>query len=365
MANQPKNTEQVARFFSDNRWTIYAVIFVFVAFLLGPILAPFLTAAVLAYICDPMVDKLSKAHIKKFKLGRTPATIIVLFAILAAAILIVLILIPLLQKQSALIIERLPALIDSFHLHIEPWINAQLGINLTIDIAYIQEIISENWKATGGVVGGLLKSAGSRGLALIGIAANLLLLPVVLFYLLRDWDEFIAKIGELIPREWIKKTTTIAKEIDQVVAEFLRGQLSVMAALCVFYSVGLWLAGLEMALSIGLIAGLLSFIPYLGFALAFVMAMLLAVLQFGSLAGVVPVLLVFGIGQVIESMILTPMLVGDRIGLHPVVAILALLAGGQLFGFVGVLLALPISAAIAVGLRHSKRSYLDSDAYLK
>jgi predicted PurR-regulated permease PerM len=138
-----------------------------------------------------------------------------------------------------------------------------------------------------------------------------------------------------------------------------------MAALCVFYSIGLWLAGLEMAVSIGLLAGLLSFVPYLGFAIAFIMALLLALLQFGSLSAIVPVLMVFGIGQVIESYILTPYLVGDRIGLHPVVVIIALLAGGQLFGFAGVLLALPVGAAIAVGLRHSKQSYLTSDAYLK
>jgi predicted PurR-regulated permease PerM len=148
------------------------------------------------------------------------------------------------------------------------------------------------------------------------------------------------------------------------VAEFLRGQLSVMFALGIFYSVGLWLAGLEMALSIGLIAGLLSFIPYLGFALAFIMAVALALLQFSSFAQVVPVLIVFGLGQFVESFVLTPILVGHRIGLHPVVVILALLAGGQLFGFAGVLLALPVSAAIAVGLRHTRDNYLSSDTYL-
>jgi predicted PurR-regulated permease PerM len=138
-----------------------------------------------------------------------------------------------------------------------------------------------------------------------------------------------------------------------------------MFALGIFYSFGLWLAGLEMALSIGLIAGLLSFIPYLGFALAFIMAVVLAVLQFSSFGQVIPVLIVFGLGQFVESFVLTPILVGNRIGLHPVVVILALLAGGQLFGFAGVLLALPVSAAIAVGLRHTRDNYLNSDTYLK
>ncbi len=365
MANQPKNKAQISSFIGDNRWLIFSVFIVLIIYSLSPILAPFLLAAILAYICDPLVDKLSISGFGKFKLGRSPATLIVLFGLLAGIVLMFLILVPLLQKQSVLIAERLPTLIEYIRLNVEPWLKENLGITLAIDIAHIQDVIVQNWKATGGFLGGILKSAGSRGLALIGLIANLLLLPVVLFYLLRDWDDFIAKISELIPRTWIKKTTTIAKEIDQVVAEFLRGQLSVMAALCVFYSIGLWLVGLETALSIGLIAGLLSFIPYLGFALAFILALLLAALQFPSFSQIIPVLIVFGVGQFVESMFLTPWLVGERIGLHPVVVILALLAAGQLFGFTGVLLALPVSAAIAVGLRHSKQSYLSSDSYLE
>jgi predicted PurR-regulated permease PerM len=365
MANQPKNKAPVSRLFSDNRWALFALILAFAIYQLGPIITPFLVAAILAYICDPLVDKLSIVGFKQFKLGRAPATAVVMFGLLAAITMIVLILIPLLQKQSVLIAERLPALIENFRHYAEPWLKTNLGIDFAINVGQIQEVITTHWKETGNILGNILKTAGSKGLAFINIIANLLLLPVVLFYLLRDWDNLIAKIAELIPREWLTKTTTIVKEIDQVVAEFLRGQLSVMAALCFFYSLGLWLAGLEMALPIGLIAGLLSFIPYLGFALAFIMAVVLAVLQFSVLSEVVPVLLVFGIGQVIESTILTPLLVGDRIGLHPVVVIIGLLAGGQLFGFAGVLLALPVCAAIAVGLRHSKQSYINSDAYLK
>jgi predicted PurR-regulated permease PerM len=365
MANQPKNYASIARFLSGNRWTIFALLLIFALYQLGPIITPFLAAAILAYICDPLVDKLSIMGTKKYKFGRTLATVIVMFALLAFMVGVVLILIPLLQKQSILIAERLPSLIENFRSTVEPWLKANLGIDFAIDVAQIQQILTEHWQETGSIVTNVLKTAGSKGLAFIGVMANLILLPVVMFYILRDWDNLIEKIAELIPREWLKKTTEISKEIDQVLAEFLRGQLSVMAALCVFYSLGLWLAGLEMALSVGLIAGLLSFVPYLGFAIGFIMAVLLALLQFSSLAAVVPVLIVFGVGQVVESYILTPYLVGDRIGLHPVVVILALLAGGQLFGFAGVLLALPVSAAIAVGLSHSKQSYLDSDTYQK
>jgi predicted PurR-regulated permease PerM len=365
MANQPKNNATITSIFSDNRWTIFALLLLLALYQLGPIITPFIAAAILAYICDPLVDKLCIVGTKKYKLGRTLATVIVMFGLIAFMVSVVLILIPLLQKQSALIAERLPVLIENFRTHAEPWLKTNLGKDFVIDIGQIQQIVSEHWQATGSLLSNILKAAGSQGLALIGLFANLLLLPVVLFYLLRDWDNLIENIASLIPREWLEKTTEITKEVDQVLAEFLRGQLSVMAALCVFYSLGLWMAGLEMALSVGLLAGLLSFVPYLGFAIAFIMAVLLALLQFSSLSAIVPVLLVFGVGQVIESYILTPYLVGDRIGLHPVIVIIALLAGGQLFGFAGVLLALPVSAAIAVGLRHFKQSYINSDAYLK
>ncbi len=367
MANQPKNKATefgLKNFMSDYRWWILFTFFLYLLYLLKPVLTPFLAAAIIAYICDPLVDRLSASGLSKLRLGRTSATVVVMSGILIVIIGLFLILMPLLQKQSVLIAERLPGLIEHIRLHTEPWLQSKFGISFSIDSTHIQDIITKNWKTTGGILGEVLKTAGTQGLAFIGILANLCLLPVVLFYLLRDWDVLIANIGELIPREWIGKATSVAQEVDGVVAEFLRGQLSVMAALCVFYSVGLWLVGLDMALSIGMVAGLLSFVPYLGFALAFAMAVLLALLQFTSLSQVIPVLLVFGIGQVVESMILTPLLVGERIGLHPVLVILALLAGGQLFGFTGVLLALPVSAAIAVGLRHVKKSYLKSDTYL-
>ena len=242
---------------------------------------------------------------------------------------------------------------------------SKFGISLAIDSGQIQEIITKNWKTAGNILGDVLQTAGSNSLALIGVIANILLLPVVLFYLLRDWDELVAGIGNLIPRDIFDKTLVIAKEIDQMLAEFFRGQFTVMITMSVFYATGLWLAGLDMALPIGLIAGLLNFVPYLGPAIGMGLALLAAALQFTSFGQLIPVLLVFGIGQLIESNFITPKLVGDRIGLHPVVVIFALLAGGQLFGFAGVLLALPVSAAIAVGLRHTKDSYLDSDAYLK
>ena len=364
MANQPKNNTP-AKFIANNRWLILSVGFALLLYLLLPVLSPFLIAAVLAYICDPLVDKISLWGYKKYQFGRTTSTALVMLAILGAITLLLLIVIPLIQNQSLLIVERLPIIVDNLRTTIEPWLKAKFGISFAIDSTHLQEIISKNWKTAGNLLGDVLQTAGTNSMALIGVVANILLLPVVLFYLLRDWDQFIAGIGNLIPRDLIGTTIDLAKEIDQMLAEFLRGQLTVMLIMSVFYSAGLWLAGLDNALSIGIIAGLLNFVPYLGPALGMGLALLVGALQFSSFGQMIPVLIVFGIGQLLESNYITPKLVGERIGLHPVVVIFALLAGGQLFGFAGVLLALPVSATIAVLLLHAKDNYLDSDTYLK
>ncbi|HSI27726.1 MAG: AI-2E family transporter [Methylophilus sp.] len=364
MSDHEYQKSSVTQFVSENRWWIVAALFIYLFYLLEPVLTPFLAAMVIAYMLDPLVDRLSEAGYRHWKVGRTLATLLVMAGVILALIGLMLIIIPLLQQQSMLIVQRLPAVVDHFHQQVEPWLQQRFGIRFNVNPAYIQKLVTEHWQSASSFVGSVLLSAGQKGLNLIGMLANILLLPVVLFYFLRDWDDMVTKVGELIPRDLIGSVKKIAKDIDSVVAEFLRGQLSVMLSLCVFYSVGLWLVGLDMALSIGMIAGLLSFVPYLGFALAFMLAMMLALLQFASLPEVVPVLLVFGVGQFVESFFLTPILVGDRIGLHPVLVILALMAGGQLFGFAGVLLALPVSAAIAVGLRYVKNSYLRSDTYL-
>lgn len=363
MMTEPKKTAP-KNLFANNRWLIIIAIFLYIFYLLLPVMTPFLIAVILAYICNPIVKRLCLIGIGKFKVGRTLATVLVMLGIFGIITILLLILLPLLQKESLLIADRLPEVISNVRRIVEPWLQSQFGISLAIDGTQIHDIISKNWKTAGDLLGEALILAGTHGLALIGMVANILLLPVVLFYLLRDWNDFIHSVRQLIPRNWHDKTTIIACEIDQVLAEFLRGQLSVMLAMSAFYAIGLWLAGLSMALPIGLIAGLLGFIPYLGFALGLILALLVAALQFTSFAQAIPMLLVFGLGQLLESMVLTPKLVGDLIGLHPVVVIFALLAGGQLFGFAGVLLALPMSAAIAVGLRHTKDNYLNSDTYL-
>jgi predicted PurR-regulated permease PerM len=203
------------------------------------------------------------------------------------------------------------------------------------------------------------------GGALIGILVNLLLIPVVLFYLLRDWDFLIERVDHLIPRHWHAKVREVAVEVDHVLAEFLRGQISVMLLMSLYYSLVLWFVSLEFALPIGIIAGILVFVPYLGMVTGLALATLAAAMQFSELGNIVWVWIVFGLGQLIEGMIVTPLLVGKRVGLHPLVVIFALMAFGQLFGFFGILLALPLSAILLVGLRQGQTWYLSSGMYNK
>ncbi len=344
-------------------WWLIGATLLLLIYLLSPILAPFLTAAILAYICNPVVSKIDAWQVGKFSPSRTGASLIVMLLVLAVILLLLLIVVPLLQKELMMVIERLPAYAAYLRQNIEPWLMQTFGVSLEFDTAQLQKVLMNNWKSAGGFVGNMMLTLSTHGMAIVGWLVNLLLIPLVLFYLLRDWQPLLASIGELVPRKMHHKTLQIAQEIDAVLAEFLRGQLTVMLLMSVFYAVGLKLAGLDLALPIGILSGVLGFIPYLGIGTGIVLAIISGLLEFNTLSQLVPILVVFSLGQLLESMWLTPNLVGDRIGLHPVVVIFALLAGGQLFGLTGVLLALPASAAIAVALRHVRTSYLDSNLY--
>jgi len=351
-------------------WLV-AVLSVFgIIYLLSPILTPFLIAAILAYIANPLVNKIEAIQLnssrakRSFKPSRTVATLLVLLFLFAVLIIILLIMIPLLQHEFVQLSQKIPVYLNAAKTNLEPWLQKNFGISAEIDPAQIQAILTENWKTTGNFAKNIALSLSSHGMTVVGWLGNLVLIPLVLFYLLVDWNILLQKISALLPRALLGKTQEIGADIDAVLAEFLRGQLTVMLLMSVFYAAGLWLVGLEFALPIGILSGLLGFIPYLGFGLGLTLAVISGVLQFGNLHDLIPLLVVFGIGQLVESMALTPWLVGDRIGLHPLVVIFALMAGGQLFGFAGVLLALPVSAAIAVGFRHAKQKYLSSHFYL-
>lgn len=344
-------------------WWVAGLVFCGLVYLLSPILTPFLIAAILAYIANPLVNKIDTFHYKKFSPSRTTAALLVMLLLFSMLLLILLIVIPLLQKEILLLSQKLPVYFNTAKTHFEPWLQKNFGVAINIDFAQIQQILTDNWQTAGNFAKQLALGLSNQGSAIVGWLANLVLIPLVLFYLLVDWNIIIKKISHLIPRKLIAKTQEIAGEVDAVLAEFLRGQLTVMLLMSIFYATGLWLAGLELALPIGILSGLLGFVPYLGIGLGFVLAIISGFLQFGNLHDLIPILVVFGLGQLVESMALTPYLVGDRIGLHPLVVIFALMAGGQLFGFAGVLLALPVSAAIAVGFRHAKTRYLQSHFY--
>jgi predicted PurR-regulated permease PerM len=326
--------------------------------LLSPILAPFLAAAILAYVFDPMVDKLQTKGVP-----RALGTVIAVLVLILAIVLLLVIILPLFYKEIAQLIEQMPAFVEQIKTKALPWVNEQLGVNITLDPSSFRQFVTENLQDAGGIAKKVFSSVGVGGLAVVGFIVNLLLIPVVLFYVLRDWDTLVENVDAMIPRRFHQTVTTITKEIDAILSEFLRGQLSVMLLMAIFYVAGLWLVGLNFALPVGLITGLLVFVPYLGSGTGLLLGTVAAVMQFPSMTGVFLVWVVFGIGQLLEGFVVTPWLVGDRIGLHPVAVIFALLAFGQVFGFFGLLLALPASAAILVGLRHMQANYRGSDLY--
>ncbi len=343
------------------KWLILAatVASAYLLYLLAPILTPFLISAFLAYLGDPAVDKL-----QTIKLSRTVSVIFVFFLMLIILFCFLLIVVPLLEDQLTRLIRRLPDMLNILQTEWLPWLSKKIGIDLTsIDLQTLKESLTGNWQTFSNMAGKLLFQVSASGQAVLLWLSYILLIPVVTFYLLRDWDNLVERIAVLIPRRYSAATYRIVKECDAVLAEFLRGQVLVMLAQGFVYSLGLWIVGLEFSLLIGLVAGLVSFVPYLGFIVGFSIASVAAYIQFHDLIFVVYVLLVFGAGQMLEGMVLTPMLIGDRIGLHPVAVIFAVMAGAQLFGFLGMLLALPVAAVVTVLLRHFHEQYVNSSLY--
>ncbi|MBV7434030.1 AI-2E family transporter [Cardiobacteriaceae bacterium TAE3-ERU3] len=328
-------------------------------YLLSPILTPFLLAALIAYLGDPIADRL-----EGLKVPRALAVVIVFLSFFIGMALVILVLIPMLDEQVSALIEKMPQYMAWFKDSLTPKLEEYLSIDArTFDPKGLQEALKENLgDATNffqNVLSGLAKPANM----IVTFGTYLFLIPVVAFYLLRDWDIMIAKINELIPRSAHSTIKDLARRCDIVLGGFLRGQLMVMLALGIIYAVGLSVLGLDLAIVIGLFAGIVSFVPYLGLIIGIAIAGIMAIIQFQDWAHPLGVIAIFTIAQMIEGMFLTPKFVGDRTGLHPVAVLFAVLAGGQLFGFMGVLLALPVAALINVFLGYFKDTYLQSDIY--
>lgn len=347
------------RAFRMRFWLLFAAVFTGLLYLLAPVLTPFLFAALLAYLGDPLIDRLEGR-----KLSRSWAVALVFGVLVLGLLLLSLLLIPLSAHQFRGLMHKLPTYIDWFQTSVVPWLSDALGFDPTLfELSQLRDKLLAYAKEIGDLAGGLLESLRASSTVVFAWIANLVLVPVVTFYLLRDWDVLVARVRELLPRRIEPTVSELARESDEVIGAFLRGQFIVMAALGVLYSVGLAIIGLEFSLLIGMLAGLVSFVPYLGLIVGILAASIAALLQFHSFLSLIPVLIVFGIGQFISDFFLTPALIGDRIGLHPVAVMFAVLAGGHLFGFLGILLALPVAAVIAVLLRHAHDEYLKSGLY--
>ncbi|HSV79948.1 MAG TPA: AI-2E family transporter [Ramlibacter sp.] len=342
-------------------WTAIAALAVLALWALGPVLAPFVVGGVLAYALNPLVDRLDAAG--GGRMPRVAAVVIVELLLIVVLLGLVLLVVPVVSKEIPLLREQLPLLLDRLHDTLSPWL-AQYGIRISFDLpslrAQLAQYLNANWGEGFASLWSSLRLGGSMALTLLG---NAVLIPVALFYLLLDWKHVVARVLELVPPRARPSVDSFTDEADQVLGQYLRGQLLVMLVMAVFYSVGLTLFGLDLAVPIGIFTGLAMFVPYLGYGLGLVMALVAGLLEFASLKALVMVGVVYGIGQVVESFYLTPRLVGERIGLHPLAVIFALLAFGQLLGFVGVLVALPASAVLLVAIRRMRSGYLASKLY--
>ncbi|MBB3225659.1 putative PurR-regulated permease PerM [Luteibacter sp. Sphag1AF] len=346
---------------TSRRWQLLgiAAVIIFLIWLLAPVIMPFALAAMLAYLGDPLADRL-----QRLGMGRTLAVSIVFAVISIVFIGALLLLVPLIQHQVENLSENLPRYIEWVRGTALPWVQQRLHLDPdTFQTDKLVATVKEHIGSVGTVLAATVSKVTQSGMGVVMWMTNLVLIPVVAFYLLRDWDRMIEYIRRMLPRSIEPVVVHLSRESDLVLGAFVRGQLLVMLALGVFYGLGLTLVGISIGPLIGMIAGLLSFVPYLGFMIGFVAALIAALVQYGDWTHVLLVAGVFTVGQLLEGYVLVPRLVGGKIGLHPVAVIFAVLAGGHLFGFLGVLLALPAASVVVVLLRYVFARYQESELY--
>lgn len=340
-------------------WLAVAVFVGAVLWALAPVLTPFVVAAVLAYVLHPLVLRL-----QRWGWPLTLSVLLVQSMALLALLGLALLLVPVVLREWPLLRQQLPGLLDRLDSSLQPWLTA-MGWPISLELGALKAQLSawlsdnrEDWMAP------LLASLKVGGSVALSVAGYAVLVPVAMFFMLHDWGKLLASVFSLVPPRWQPAVARFAADGDSVLGEYLRGQWRVMLALAVYYSAGLALFGLDLALPIGVFTGLAVFVPYLGYGLGLLLALMAALLQLASPAqALLAVAVVYGLGQLLESFVLTPRLVGERIGLHPLAVILALMAFGQLLGFVGVLVALPASAVLLVALRRLRHAYMDSPLY--
>lgn len=340
-------------------WLGAIVLVAFVIWLLSGILLPFVAGLAIAYFLDPFADRL-EAH----GLSRLMATTVISVFFTLIAIAIALLILPILYQQTLAFIDIVPSLVKSARQFLMEASDGRLSAFFGRQ-SEVQKAVNE--VTTGGLswLLSLLPSIGSQGLALVGLVSLLVVTPVVAFYMLLDWDRMIARIDELLPRQHADTIRSLATEINEVLSGFVRGQGTVCLVLGIFYGIGLSLAGLKFGLVIGIMTGILTFIPYLGSITGFIVSTSLACFQFWPNYGHIGVIVgIFAVGQFVEGNFLAPKLVGEKVRLHPVWVMFALFAFSALFGFAGALLAVPVAAALGVLARFAVGQYEHSRAYL-
>jgi len=354
--------EQIARFLRRLQWALVLAVVVWLLMALGPILTPFVLALLLAWLGDPLVDRVERSG-----RSRTFGVSLVFVLMILLLALALLILVPLIERQMVTLMDSLPAYREWIVGTAVPWIEARTGFALSewADPQRLIELVREHWQEAGGVASTFFGYLQRSGFVFVTWIINLVLVPILTFYFLRDWDALVERVASLIPRDHIDTVARLARESDERLGGFLRGQFMVMVAQGVFYAIGLQVIGLRLGILVGLIAGLISFVPYLGATVGAILMLLAALVQSQGIDWQLLILgtAVFTAGQLLESYVLTPRLVGDRIGLHPVAVIFAVMAGGQLFGFLGMLIALPVAAVANVLLRFAHERYTASRLY--
>ncbi|MFA6279600.1 MAG: AI-2E family transporter [Bdellovibrionales bacterium] len=341
-------------------WVIMIIAFVAVLWLLRPMLLPFVAGAALAYFLDPVVDRLTL-----WRVPRWLGTALVLLGFLLVVALLLLLIVPLIQTQMMALIDALPTYVDTLRTRFMPRIYDWLSRLSPADVEKLRQAASDYAGNAVGLTGEFLKGLVTKGFALFDVLTLLIITPVVAFYLLRDWPKVTRNVDELVPRAQHGIVRQAAIEINKTLSGFIRGQALVCLSLGFIYSVGLTLVGLHYGATIGIIAGVLSFIPYVGSGFGLIVSMILAFVQFDNGLSIGLVLVVFLVGQTLEGYVLTPKLVGDRVGLHPVWILFALFAGGSLLGFVGILIAVPVAAVLGVLIRLALSRYKGSALYHK
>jgi predicted PurR-regulated permease PerM len=341
-------------------WAAATALFILFVWIFKSVLTPFVLGITIAYLLNPLVKRFATTGIK-----RTTSTIVILALFFIALTALIIVIAPIIAKESKDLVEALPGYMDQLFVLVEPykdWIRTHIGENYIADSkTFLKDNMSKILSVSGGIAGGI--AAG--GQAFLGMMTTMVLTPLVAFFMMKEWPAITGWVEDLIPRQHEKMIKDLITQIDKKLAGFIRGQLTVAFLLGVIYAIALTIAGLNYGFLIGITAGILSIIPMVGSTLGLIVSVAVAWFQAGELQYVGIIAAIFIVGQIIEGNILSPKLLGDSVGLHPLWILFALMAGGSLFGILGMLIAVPVAAVIGVLASFAILQYKNSPLYKK